>query len=229
MKMMRAVTERGFPLTLNVVLHRLNIDRMREICEFCASMNPSYVELASAQMHGWALKNRNVLLPTPEQVSNAQAAIREYQATSDAGVFYVLPDLIEKKAKNCHNGWGELYMCVNPQGDVAPCLSAHIIPEVKGVLQNVHTSSMADIWESGKAFQMYRGLDWMIDDDARTHPRRAVDGSGCRCQAYALTGDARNMDPACETSMHHPQFLRWMEEAFDTPTDIRSLVPRRIK
>jgi len=30
-----------------------------------------------------------------------------------------------------------------------------------------------------------------------------VDGGGCRCQAFALTGDAAATDPACALSPHH--------------------------
>lgn len=228
MKMMRAVTERDMPLTLNVVLHRLNIDRMREICALCESMNPSYVEIASTQMHGWAMLNRNVLMPTPEQVARAQDDIRDYQAKSGSGIFYVLPDLIEKRAKNCHNGWGQMYMCVNPQGDVTPCLSAHTIPEIKNAVQNVKQHSMQDIWD-GPVFRMFHGVDWMIDEKAKNDPRRLTEGSGCRCQAFALTGDARNMDPACPTSSHHLKFLEWVQSAYETPTDLRQLRQRRVR
>jgi pyrroloquinoline quinone biosynthesis protein E len=32
--------------------------------------------------------------------------------------------------------------------------------------------------------------------------RREIDFGGCRCQALALTGDARNADPVCHLSPH---------------------------
>lgn len=227
LKMMRAVTERDLPLTLNVVLHRLNIDRMGEIIALCESMQPSYVELASMQAHGWAKRNARVLMPTPAQVSRAQRAIHDYQERTGSGVFYVLPDLIEKRAKNCHNGWGEMYLCVNPQGEVTPCLSAHTLPEVRAAVQNVQTHSMRQIWD-GEVFRKYRGIDWMLDEAAKKDPRRATEGSGCRCQAYALTGDARNMDPACSSSAHHAQFVEWMQDLYESETDLRALRKRRI-
>ena len=227
MKMMKSVTQRQIPLTLNVVLHRLNIDRMEDICALCESMNPSYVEIASMQAHGWAKLNAKVLLPTPDQVKKAQTSILEYQSRSGSNIFYVLPDLIEKKAKHCHNGWGEMYMCINPHGDVTPCLSALTIPDVKKNVQNVKTSSMKDIWE-GSVFKMFRGIDWMIDEEAKCHPIREVEGNGCRCQAFALTGDAKNMDPACCTSAHHPQFLEWMRSNYESPTDLKALKKRCI-
>ena len=230
LKMMRAVTERDIPLTLNVVLHRLNIDRMEDICSLCESLSPSYVEIASMQAHGWAKKNASVLMPTPDQVSRAQASIQDYQERTGSGIFYVLPDLIERKAKHCMNGWGEMYMCVNPQGDVTPCLSAHTIPEVKERVENVRTKSMKEIWD-GPVFGMYRTEkvgEWMKDEGARTDRRREEEGAGCRCQAYALTGDARNMDPACSSSKHHPSFLEWMRRTYESPTDLSSLKKRKV-
>ena len=106
LKMMKKVKEYDFPLTLNVVIHRLNIDRIVEIIKLCESMEPDHVEIASTQYHGWAYKNRNNLMPTPEQVKKSQYAIEKYQETTNSGVYYVLPDLIEKRAKRCQQGWG---------------------------------------------------------------------------------------------------------------------------
>jgi len=228
MKMMRAVKERNIPLTLNVVLHRLNIDRMSEICALCESMDPDYVELASMQAHGWAKVNAGVLMPTPRQVERAQAAIATYQkrSRSSGEIFYVLPDLIERRAKNCHNGWGEMYICINPQGSVTPCLSALTIPEVKSKVQNVKTASIQDIWE-GPVFKLFRGKEWMKDEGAKNSPRRHVEGNGCRCQAYALTGDARNMDPACSTSSHHDSFLEWMKDTYES--EKKEIRPRTLQ
>lgn len=37
----------------------------------------------------------------------------------------------------------------------------------------------------------------------RECPRRETDFGGCRCQAYALTGDAARTDPACGLSPDH--------------------------
>ena len=225
-RMMNAVRELGMPLTLNVVVHRLNIDRMREICEFCASMRPDHVELASTQFHGWAEKNKATLLPTPEQVSRAQRAIHEYQLTHP-GVYYVLPDLIERTAKRCHQGWGSTYLCGNPQGDVTPCLSAHTLPSLQGRIPNVKDASIDEIW-NGDVFRCYSGVDWMSDEGARTHPRRKDDLGGCRCQAYMLTGDERAMDPVDESSSHHADFCAHLERAYSTPTTLDALMPRRV-
>ena len=228
LQMMRAVRARGLPLTLNVVVHRLNIDRIVDICKLCDSMEPDYVEVASTQYHGWAYANRAQLMPSVAQVEEAQQRIAEYQARSDSKVYYVLPDLIEGRAKRCQQGWGETYLCVNPQGDVAPCLSAHTLPSLEGRMPNVRTQSLAEIWE-GDVFSQYRGMEWMDDDDAtKNHPRRADDLGGCRCQAFLLTGNERAMDPACTTSRHHAAFVQQIHEDAAKPVSLEALRPRRI-
>lgn len=207
--MMRAVREAGLPLTLNVVVHRLNIDRIVDICRLCDSMEPDHVEIASAQYHGWAHANRKALLPSPEQVGAAQKAIHDYQARSDSKVYYVLPDLIDRRAKRCQQGWGSSYFCINPQGDVTPCLSAHTLPSLqRDGIPNVKTQSLRDVWE-GPIFSRYRGgVDWMSEQGAKHHPRRQDDQGGCRCQAYLLTGDELAMDPVDDTSENHEDFVR---------------------
>lgn len=227
MKMMKMVKEYDLPLTLNVVIHRLNIDRIVEICQLCDSMHPDHVEIASTQYHGWAYKNRRNLLPTPEQVGRAQRAIEEYQNSSDSGVYYVLPDLIEKRAKRCQQGWGHTYICVTPQGNVMPCLSANILPSVKNNVPNIRSSSLESIW-NGDMFERYRGIDWMNEDVARNHDRRNEDWGGCRCQAFLLTGDECAMDPVDDTSIFHAQFLENVKRDYMAPTNLNSIKHRRL-
>lgn len=227
LEMMQAVKDLDMPLTLNVVIHRLNIDRMRDICEFCDSFQPDHVEIASTQYHGWAHKNRKHLLPTPEQVARAQLAIEEYQRTSSGSIYYVLPDLIEKRAKPCQQGWGMTYMCVNPQGDVTPCLSAHTLPSLRDIIPNVRKQSLQSIWE-GPVFQQYQGVEWM-NEDAKYSERRREDMGGCRCQAYLLTGDECAMDPADESARHHPTFLKQLEEDYSFQSNPASIEARKIR
>ena len=229
--MMREVKRVGLPLTLNVVIHRLNIDRMAEICALCDSMEPDHVEIASTQYHGWASANRRGLLPTPDQVRRAQVAIQEYQQLHKSNVVYVLPDLIENRAKCCHDGWGSKYICINPQGDMTPCLSAHTLPSLRGLIRNVGSSTVSEAW-NGDAFTKYNGdvNEWMSASDARarTDARRVNDKGGCRCQAYLLTGDECAMDPVDETSAHHDKFVASLRDDWEAPTNLSSLRPRKV-
>ena len=66
---------------------------------------------------------------------------------------------------------------------------------------------------------MYRGTDWM-PEPCRSCDRKEIDWGGCRCQAMALTGDAKNTDPACSISpMHNEIFSMAAEEARRAPPE----------
>ena len=66
------VKELGFAFTINVVLHRQNLDRIGEITDFAADVGADRLELANTQYYGWGLKNRSWLMPTREQVASRQ-------------------------------------------------------------------------------------------------------------------------------------------------------------
>ncbi len=67
------VKELGFAFSINVVLHRANLDRIGEIIELAASLGADRLELANTQYYGWGLENRAALMPTRAQVERAQA------------------------------------------------------------------------------------------------------------------------------------------------------------
>jgi pyrroloquinoline quinone biosynthesis protein E len=51
--------------------------------------------------------------------------------------------------------------------------------------------------------RVIRGDAWM-KEPCRSCARKEVDFGGCRCQAFALTGDAANTDPVCTlTPLRH--------------------------
>ena len=57
--------------------------------------------------------------------------------------------------------------------------------------------------------------------DARPLPHcheRARDFGGCRCQAFALTGDASATDPACSLAPAHEIIVRARAEAGEPAT-----------
>jgi pyrroloquinoline quinone biosynthesis protein E len=66
--------------------------------------------------------------------------------------------------------------------------------------------SLAWIWEESPAFAAFRGEAWM-KEPCRSCDRRAIDFGGCRCQAFALTGDAARTDPACSLSLDHGKIV----------------------
>jgi pyrroloquinoline quinone biosynthesis protein E len=193
----RLVPECGLPLSLNVVLHRRNIDRLPQIIALAESLGAVRLELANTQYYGWGKLNQAQLLPTRAQVETAARVAAEAKArlAGRTDVIYVLPDYYETRPKPCMQGWGRRYLTVNPIGDVLPCPNATSIPELR--FDNVRAHPLAWIWNESAAFNAFRGTTWM-PLPCRECPQREIDFGGCRCQAALLTGDDHATDPVCE-------------------------------
>jgi PqqA peptide cyclase len=193
------VKELGFAFSINVVLHRANLDRIGPIIDLAAGLGADRLELANTQYYGWAIENRAMLMPTREQLARAQAtaedAMRRYKGKMQ--ILFVLPDYFEKYPKPCYGGWGRLYLVVAPDGKVLPCHGATQITTL--TFDNARDRSLEWIWQESAAFKAFRGDDWMREP-CRSCPRKTVDFGGCRCQAFALTGAAENTDPVCVLS-----------------------------
>jgi len=218
------IQESGVALSLNVVLHRFNIDRIDQIIDFAEKLGATRLELANTQYYGWAFQNRFLLIPTRVQVEVAAqvalAARRRLKGVME--VLYVLPDYFTGRPKPCMNGWGRRYLTVNPSGSALPCPTAAEIPGL--VFDNVRERPLAWIWRASESFNRFRGTEWM-PDPCRSCPQRVVDFGGCRCQAALLTGDPANTDPACEFSPHHRFVREAVERKVDQPA-IKELVFR---
>ena len=198
----RAVKALGFPLTLNVVLHRHNIDQIAQILALAEELEADRVELANTQYYGWALHNRAALLPTWDQLQRTEPVVRAAQARLKGRmqIIYVVPDYYSRYPKPCMGGWGRQQLTVAPNGDVLPC---PVAGQIAGLpIENVRQRSLAWIWDESPAFNRFRGVDWM-PEPCRSCPRQSVDFGGCRCQAFLLTGDAAATDPVCYLSPHH--------------------------
>ncbi|MGA9678190.1 MAG: pyrroloquinoline quinone biosynthesis protein PqqE [Mycobacterium sp.] len=200
----REVRASGLALTLNVVIHRYNIDRLEAIVDLCVEFGAQRLELAHTQYYGWAAKNQSLLMPTRDQVLLADAVVgrvrRKYE--DRVKITYVLSDIYQELPKPCMGGWGLKAMVIAPDGRVMPCHAADSLPGMQ--FANVRTRSLADIWRNSEAFERFRGDKWMREP-CRTCPleRRHIDFGGCRCQAYRLTGDPRATDPVCHLSPMH--------------------------
>jgi pyrroloquinoline quinone biosynthesis protein E len=191
-----------YPMVLNVVLHRLNIDHVEQILEMAQQMEADYVELANTQYYGWAWLNRERLLPSREQVLQAEATTRRFRerAGERMKIYFVVPDYFERRPKACMNGLGSVFLTVAPDGLALPCHAARMLPGLD--LPNVRDASIESIWFDSPGFNHFRGDAWM-KEPCRSCPEKTKDFGGCRCQAYLLTGDAANADPVCDLSPHH--------------------------
>jgi pyrroloquinoline quinone biosynthesis protein E len=191
-----------YPMVLNVVLHRHNIGHVEEILAMAERMGADYVELANTQYYGWAWLNREQLMPTREQLRQAEATLERYRARPGLKmkIFFVVPDYFETRPKACMNGLGSVFLLVTPDGTALPCHAARMLPGL--TFPSVRTDSVEGIWYDSAAFNHFRGTQWM-KEPCRSCPEKTRDFGGCRCQAYLLTGDAANADPVCDLSPHH--------------------------
>ncbi len=210
------------PLTVNAVMHRANIDRVEDMVALALSLGATRVEIAHAQYYGWALKNRAALMPTAEQVKRAAAAVEELRARHHGEIVIdaVVPDYYARLPKPCVGGWGRRSLNVTPSGKVLPCHAAELIPDLE--FWNVREHSLADIWKNSPAFNAFRGTDWM-QEPCRSCARREIDFGGCRCQAFALTGDARATDPVCHLATGHEAVGALAAVQDDRPYDYRRM------
>lgn len=214
------VIRHGMPLTVNAVMHRANIDHIEAMVDLALALGAGRVEIAHVQYYGWALKNRDRLMPTREQVERAVATVGALRARHHGRIVIdaVVPDYYARLPKACVGGWGRRSLNVTPSGKVLPCHAAETIPGL--VFWNVRAHSLADIWQNAPAFNAFRGEDWM-QEPCRTCPKRGEDFGGCRCQALALTGDARAADPVCHLSPHHARLAELVLEREDAAYDYR--------
>jgi pyrroloquinoline quinone biosynthesis protein E len=201
-KVAALIKQHDYPMVLNVVLHRLNIDHVEEILQMADRMGADYVELANTQFYGWAWHNRRQLMPSRSQVERAEEVTRRFRERQGRPmrIFFVVPDYFEKRPKACMNGLGSIFLTVTPDGTALPCHAARMLPGLE--FPNVKTSSLQHVWYESSGFTHFRGDAWM-KEPCRSCPEKTRDFGGCRCQAYLLTGDAANADPVCDLSPHH--------------------------
>jgi pyrroloquinoline quinone biosynthesis protein E len=196
------VRQAGLPLTLNAVVHRQNLDRIEETIALAVELDAHRLEVAHVQYYGWALRNRGALMPTRAQLDHATEVVRAARDRLKGRLVidYVVPDYYARFPKPCMGGWGRLGLNVTPEGKVLPCHAAETITTF--AFDRVTERPLADIWANSQAFNAFRGTDWM-PNPCRGCERREIDWGGCRCQAFALTGNAANTDPACSLSPFH--------------------------
>lgn len=208
----RIIKDNGWPMVLNVVIHRLNIDHIGRIIEMAVEMGAEYLELANTQYYSWALENRGQLLPTRAQLQRAEAITDEWRARlgNAIRILFVAPDYHDATPKKCVNGWGNMFMTVTPDGTALPCHTARMLPGLD--FPNLRHCSVQSAWQDSEGFNRYRGTGWMKEPCASCEFKER-DLGGCRCQAYMLARDAEIADPVCPKSPYHSLVLDAVREA----------------
>ncbi len=194
------------PLTLNAVVHRQNLEQLGDLIDLAVELGAGRLEVAHVQYYGWGLRNRAALMPTLAQIDAATATVEAARERLKGRLVidYVIPDYYAQRPKACMNGWGRQFLNVSPNGRVLPCHAAESITGL--AFDSVREHDLAWIWQNSAAFERYRGTDWM-PEVCRTCDRAEIDWGGCRCQAFALAGDAGATDPACAKSPDHERIF----------------------
>src|SRR6185312_8558864 len=141
-----------YPMVLNVVLHRLNIDHVEEILHMAERMGAEYVELANTQYYGWAWRNREQLLPSRAQLRRAEEVTARFRERvgSRMRIFFVVPDYFETRPKPCMSGLGRVFLGIAPDGTALPCQAARMLPGLE--FPSVREASIRSIWYDSPAF-----------------------------------------------------------------------------
>lgn len=220
----KRIKAEGFPMVLNVPVFRQNIDQVEEILALAEEIGVDYLEFANIQYYNWALLNRDELLPTREQLERAEAAVNRARERlgGKMTIYFVIPDYFETRPKACMNGWGTIHLTIAPDGAALPCQEVRVIEGLE--FPTVREHSLQWLWDESPLFQKFRGDTWMAEP-CRTCDEKEKDFGGCRCQAFLLTGDASNTDPACAKSPHHHVIEMAISRA-SKPHEPKPLIPR---
>jgi PqqA peptide cyclase len=228
LKVARAIKAHGFPMVLNVPVFRQNADQTAEILALAEDIGVDYLEFANIQYYNWAMLNRDELLPTREQLERAERAVQAARERlgDRMTIYFVIPDYFEERPKACMNGWGSIHLTISPDGAALPCQEARLMTDL--AFPTVRDHSLAWLWNESPTFRKFRGFDWMREP-CRSCSEKEADFGGCRCQAFLLTGDACNTDPACAKSPHHGLISKEVAKAADPERPRKTLILRTEK
>ncbi len=189
----------GYPMVLNCVMHRYNLPHVGRIIDMAERMGADFLELANTQYYGWAWLNRTALMPTREDLADAEAIVDAHRQrlAGRMKILWVSPDYVDAKPKPCMAGWGAVFLVIAPDGVALPCHSARMLPGLD--FPKVTEHSISHIWRDSDAFNKYRGTSWM-SETCLSCDQHTLDFGGCRCQAFLVTGNAAATDPVCPKS-----------------------------
>jgi PqqA peptide cyclase len=221
-KVAKLIKKYDYPMVLNVVLHRMNIDHIQQILEMAEQMGADHVELANTQYYSWAFLNRDRLLPSHEQLKRAEEVTNEFRERvgNAMKIYFVVPDYYANRPKKCMNGWGTTFINIAADGMVLPCHEARMLPGL--TFPNLRDHDMRWIWYESPGFNAFRGTEWM-QEPCRSCPEQLKDYGGCRCQAFLLAGDAALADPVCDLSPHHALVTAAVDKAQQPGQPVREV------
>jgi len=156
LRVLEWLKSRRLGVTLNFVLHRHNLHQMDAMLAIAESSSASRIEFANVQYYGWGFANRDLLLPTRQQLDDFMAKVKsaEERLRGKIRVEYVVSDYYAKYPKPCMGGWGRKVMLIAPNGEALPCHAAKVIPGLR--FETAKKKPLREIWAQRAAFKSFR-------------------------------------------------------------------------
>ena len=163
-----------------------------------AAVGADRLELANVQLVSWAHENATALLPdagADRARARRRARPRRSAWRAAMEVVFVLPDWHADRPARVHGRLGD--GASSSSRPTERCSRATRHAALPLPFESVRDGPLSRASGGrGEGMRAFRGEAWMAEP-CKTCDRRDVDYGGCRCQAFALTGDARATDPAC--------------------------------
>ena len=121
----------GWPMVMNVVIHRLNIEHIDRIIDMADELGAEYLELANTQYYSWAVRqSRPPAADAPSSCSAPRRITNDWRAELDGAMKHLLrrARLLRGRPKKCMNGWGNVFLTIAPDGAALPCHTARMLP-----------------------------------------------------------------------------------------------------
>ncbi len=126
------ISAAGLPLTINAPIHRKNIGEVELFIELALRLGAERLEVANVQYYGWALLNRQALMPERDDVLRMAARVEAAQERLRGvlAIDFVAPDYYALYPKACMGGWARDAFMLTPDGTAMPCHAAASIPHL---------------------------------------------------------------------------------------------------
>jgi hypothetical protein len=114
LRLMETIRRRRIGFTINIVVHRQNLDRLNEMVAFAEESGAQRLEIANVQYYGWALRNGEALLPTREQLRRCMETLKAARDRLQGRlrIEFLLPDYYARYPKPCMNGGVNWYSSI---------------------------------------------------------------------------------------------------------------------
>ncbi len=176
-----------------------NIDDVEDMIELGRRLGAREIAFRKIKLLGRALKLKDEVYPTPEDMAGVYARLYRYAYGGDKGL-----RINAKYNDSILQGRGELFnrlpcgagrniVHITYNGDIVPC---SLFTEPKFVVGNVRKDSIRQVWESSELLSFFREITVDEIPKCKGCEFKYVCGGGCRAEAYFLKGDL--LDECCD-------------------------------